>query len=263
MSYLHDRKKEKNRKIFIIGLVLAIIFIMLSLFGVFLKLGRIFHFFGRPIWQAKDSISNQIDASLYIIRTKKSVFRENENLISENETLKNKMLDYEILEKENIELKELLGRIENPDNYILGRVISKPNKSPYDTIVLDIGKDGDIYNGQKVFATPSIPIGEIVEVYENTSLVKLYSSPDEVTDAEIDVVNTSVELIGRGGGNFEMTVPKDLSVPNGVAVVLPGLSSKILAIVVDTITDAKDPTNKIILKSPLNIQELKWVQILR
>ena len=60
-----------------------------------------------------------------------------------------------------------------------------------------------------------------------------------------------------------MTVPKDLSVPNGVAVVLPGLSSKILAIVVDTITDAKDPTNKIILKSPLNIQELKWVQILR
>lgn len=263
MSYLQDRKKDKRNKKIIISIVLIVIFFLFSFLGFFSKLGGTFHFLGKPFWKSSNVVSDSIDSSSYIIRNKKSVFNENKNLQSENVILKDRMINYEILERENTELKELFNRIQNPSSYILARVLSKPNKSPYDTLVIDIGKDKMLVSGEKVYVSNSLPLGEIVEIYENTALVKLYSSPDEVTEAEIDVVGASVELVGRGGGNFEMVIPKDLSVPNGVAVVLPGLNSKVLAIVVDTISEAKDPTNKIILKSPVNIQELKWVQVLR
>ena len=67
--------------------------------------------------------------------------------------------------------------------------------------------------------------------------------------------------MGRGGSNFEINVPHDLSVPNGSFVVAPHIGSKIIAIVADIVSDPHDPMNKIILKSPVNIQDLKWVQI--
>lgn len=262
MSYLDDRKKEKKRKRIILGSIFVIIFFVLSITGVFSNTGKFFHFIGNPIWNTKNNIEEGLENSS-ILRTKKYVFSQNLKLEEENQNLKNKMLDYEILERENIEIKELLNRIESPSEYFLARVLAKPNKSPYDTIVIDIGKDKELYDGQKVFASPDFPIGEIVEIYKDTSLIKLYSSPDEVTSGEIDSIGASVDLIGRGGGNFEMTIPKDLSVDAGTMVVIPGLSSKILAVVVDAISEAKDPTNKIILKTPINISELKWVQVLK
>lgn len=262
MSYLDDRKKEKARKKIFLVLVLILIFFVLSFTGVFSRMGNFFHFIGKPAWKTKNNVEEGLENSS-MLRTKKYVFSQNLKLEEENQSLKNKMLDYEILERENIEIKRLLNRIESPSEYFLARVLVKPNKSPYDTIVIDIGKDKELYYGEKVFVLPNFPIGEIVEIYKDTALVKLYSSPDEVTSGEIDIIGASVDLIGRGGGNFEMTIPKDLSVEAGVSVVVPGLNSKILATVVDTISETKDPTNKIILKTPVNISELKWVQVLR
>lgn len=263
MSYLQDRRKNQKQKKYIIGAILVLVFLVFSITGLFSKMNGILQFFGSPFWKSKNFVVEKTNDTSYLLRNKKSVFSENKNLIEENQNLKNKIADYEILENENKNLKELFNRIQNPADYVLARVLSKPNKTPYDTLIIDIGKDESLHDGQKVFVGQSLPLGEIVEVYKDSALVKLYSSPGEITDAEIDVIGTSVELVGRGGGNFEMTVPKDLFVPNGVAVILPELNSKVLAIVVNTISEAKDPVNKIILKSPVNIQELKWIQILK
>lgn len=257
MYYLNDRKKSKYRK-YILG-ILFLVFLFF-IFFIFVDLGNFIHFIGKPFWKSKNYVSENIENSSNL-KTKKIVFNENKNLKNENEYLKNKMLDYEVLKNENIYLKELLNRVENPNSYILARVLVKPNKSPYDTLIIDIGKE-NVFNGQKVFAE-GFPIGEIVEIYSDTSLVKLYSSPNEVTQAEIDTLGVSVELLGRGGGNFEMDVPKDLDVPKDSFVILPQLNSKIIAIVVKTISEEKDPINKIILKTPVNINELKWVQIIK
>jgi hypothetical protein len=114
-----------------------------------------------------------------------------------------------------------------------------------------------------VFADAKIPIGYIKEVYNSTSLVVLYSSPDEKIDAQIDGINSQVVISGRGGGNFQMSLPNELSIEPGTFVVLPNLNNQILAIVVDTISDARDPISTIVLKSPVNVQELRWVQVLK
>ena len=77
----------------------------------------------------------------------------------------------------------------------------------------------------------------------------------------MDVSNASVELTGRGGGNFEMIIPLELSAEKGTVVYLPGSSSTILATIDEVISKPSDPFKKVILSSPVNIQNLKWVQV--
>ncbi len=91
----------------------------------------------------------------------------------------------------------------------------------------------------------------------------LYSNPGQITEAVIDGSNASVEIVGRGGGNFEMTIPLDLSAESGKLIILPNTTSEVVAIVDRLISNPTDPIKKVLLRSPVNIQNLKWVQIKR
>lgn len=261
MSYLHDRKKDLKRKKLTLIIGVFVFIILLSLFGLFKGLGGFLHRVGSPLWKTEVATTNAIDNVEYFVRTKKSVFQENENLKIKNTELESKMLDYNLIQKENEDLKMLLGRLPAKSDFVLANIISKPNKSLYDTLVLDTGLDSGIVAGKIIFADAQFPIGYITAVYDHTSVATLFSNSKEITQAQIEGSNTSVELLGRGGSNFEINVPHDLSVPNGSFVVAPHIGSKIIAIVADIVSDPHDPMNKIILKSPVNIQDLKWVQI--
>ncbi len=261
MSYLHDRKKDQRRKRFLIGFFCAIILVILSLLGVFKSFSKVFHFIARPLWEANTTIATDVEKIGYVVRTKASVYKENDALIEENNRLKGQLLDHDVLLKENTDLKALFDRIPAKENFILGVILAKPNRSPYDTLILDIGSADGAFVGQEVYASAVVPIGTLSSVYAHTSVVKLYSTPNETTPAQIEGSNASVELVGRGGGNFEMMIPKDLEVPTGTNIILPHIQSKIVAIVVERISDPRDPVNKVLLRSPINVQELKWVEV--
>lgn len=236
---------------------------LLSIFGFFGKISSFLHKLGFPLWKAQNTISTTLESSAYIVRTKKSVFKENEDLRLRNLALESKIMDYNLLEKENEDLRFLLGRAGESKNFILGTIIAKPNKSFYDTLVLDAGLDHGVREGNIVYAQSEFPIGRISVVYDRTSVVNLFSSSEEVLSAQIEGLNTSVDLVGRGGNNFEMDVPHELDVPTGTFVVAPFINSSIVAIVVDVVSDPHDPVKKILLRSPVNVQDLKWVEILK
>jgi hypothetical protein len=46
-------------------------------------------------------------------------------------------------------------------------------------------------------------------------------------------------------------------------VLLPGIKPAVVAIVAKSITDARDPVQTFILTSPININELNWVQVVK
>lgn len=250
------RKRQLTRNLIGLG-----IFLILSFLGVWAYFGGFLNTIGLPIWKAKNTIVNDAESMGYVVRTKASVFRENQNLLKENTDLKNSMIDYQLLKKENEELKSLLSRIPVKANLTLATILTKPNASPYDTIIIDVGSDSNIKLGEKVYADEKSPIGEISKVYTNTSLVELYSNPEKVTKAVMDGTNTSVDLVGRGGGNFQMIIPHDLPSDNGAMVVLPNLTSEIIAIIDGVISMPADPNKKVILHSPINVQSLKWVLV--
>jgi cell shape-determining protein MreC len=258
---LRDKKQIARNKRIIQTIVWVLIFILLVWAGLFIWSGKIFTKIGRPVWLFKNKTTEIVANSEYIIRTKKSVFNENTRLIQENTDLKNMAIDYQILKKENEQLRELFGRIPVNYKFILGTILTKPNRSPYDTIIIDIGSNVSINVGDEVFANSQTPIGRVSVVYDNTSLVALYSNPGQKTEALLDGSNASVELVGRGGGNFEMIVPIDLLSEKGTLVLSPRSSTEILAVIEKIISIPTDPVKKVILSSPVNIQNLKWVQV--
>jgi cell shape-determining protein MreC len=144
---------------------------------------------------------------------------------------------------------------------ILGAILAKPSQSLYDTLLIDIGVAEGIKTGDIVFALGNVPIGRIDVVYPNSSKVILFSSPGETTQAVISNKNIFLELVGRGGGNFEMVMPKDLTLQKGDQIVMPGLNSYLLATVETIISDPRDPLNKALLTSPVNIEEQKFVEV--
>lgn len=261
MLSLRDRKSERRKKRLVIMLCILFVLFILYFSGFFKFLARGLHFIGVPLWKTENTITSGIVGDESVFLTRSSLQKRNEELKMINEELNNRMMDYSVIKKENDELKELLGRVPKKNDYILGVVLSKPSRSIYDTIIIDIGTNDGVSESMEVFALGNIPIGYVKKAYNNSSTVELYSSPGETLEAQIEGTNASTILTGRGGGNFEMSIPKDLNITTGNTLVLPRISANVVAIVANVVSDGHDPLQKVILRSPINIEELKWIQV--
>ena len=58
-----------------------------------------------------------------------------------------------------------------------------------------------------------------------------------------------------------MIIPRDFKLLKGEQVVLPGISPKVVAVVETIISDPRDAFQKALLVAPVNIQELKFVEV--
>ncbi len=256
-----DKRQILRRKKFIRIIIILGLLLLISFSGVLPFIVSFFNYVGQPIWEAKKVIVDKSNNLSYLTRTRSSLLEENKKLLVENSNLEISMINYQILEKENKDLKELFNRVPNPSNLILASILVKPSNSPYDTMIIDVGLDNGIKKDSKVYVNGNIPVGIISKVYSRTSLVELYSNPGKITAGIINNLNINVDLIGRGGSNFEMSVPFGLAIPNGTMVNLPGIKSEVVAIVDKEIIDEANPNRKIILRAPVNIQNQEWVQV--
>ena len=261
MSYLLD-KKEKRKKFFKITIwvvVLLVIFYFKA--GVFSGLSYVSQGFFRPVLVAGNSVGGKLkNLGAYFV-SKSSLFSQNESLQSQLRDEETRTLNYNTVLAENESLKEILGRVNTKKNMVLVAILSKPNQSPYDTLVLDIGAKQGITVGSMVFAFGNIPLGYITEVFPSSAKVTLFSNAGEKTQAIITNKNIFFELVGRGGGNFEMILPRDITLQKGDLVTMPGINPYTLAIVETVISDPRDPFTKALLSSPVNVQELKFVEV--
>ena len=289
MTYLSSRKSatwRRKRKLFtwafIVGVVVVFIFLR---FNVFSPISSFFHRLVVPIWKIENSVKDKFASYQFLIRSKKSLLEENELLQERLEEYRIDLLYKNILFDENQKLKEIFGRAEGEfilsdlsrvesrevEGLVLGVILSKPNRSPYDTLVIDVGKNrpaqtdenrgGGIKEGDLVFAEGNILIGQIEEVFRKSSKVSLFSTPGEKLDVVISGSDMYTTLTGRGGGNFEMTLPRDIEIEENTAVLFPSINSYLVARVEKINYDPRDPFQKILLISPVNIQHLKFVQV--
>jgi cell shape-determining protein MreC len=259
-----DKKNIARRKFFTQILIFVSVFLLLSISSLLYFTGRLFTTIGRPIWSVERAIVGGVDNLFVGFHTRVSLSKTNDALGLENATLKTEMINYKILKVENDQLKELIGRLPSKQNFLLADILAKPDLSPYDTIVVNAGSNLGVTEGQAVYANGNIPIGSVNKIYSSTSLIMLYSNPGQVTHAVLDGSNNAVQLIGRGGGNFEMKIPQELLVDKGALVVVPrahGTGNEVVAIVEEVMSSTGDPYKKVLLRSPVNIQDLKWVEI--
>jgi len=241
--------------------VIAIIFLFYFRVGVFNGLSHASQFVFHPILVLGNGIGEKFNGFGSYFVSKNYLYLQNQKLQAQVKENDARNANYDSVVAENISLKEVLGRKTEKVNMVLAAILSKPNQSIYDILIIDAGANQKVKEGEVVYALGNVPIGRIGLVYENSSKVILFSNGGEKTQAVISGKDVFLELVGRGGGDFEMILPRDLVLQKGDQVVITGINPYVLAIVQTIISDPRDPFNKALLTSPVNIQELKFVEV--
>ena len=274
MSYLQDRRAKKKKFLKIAGgfTLLALLFYFRA--GLFAGLSSAAGEILRPVLILGRGTGSRLGGLDVYFSSKSALERENEKLRSQLVRDEARMADYQILARENENLKEILLRQPEDKKFILAAVLAKPGVSPYDTFLLDLGAKDGAAIGNLVFAEGDIPIGRLASVTSDTAKAVLFSSTRERTPVVIhaslsvpaDLLQKGEsdifwEIIGRGGGNFEMILPRDFTLVRGDPVALPGLRSYAVAVVETILSDQRDSFQKALLRSPVNLQDLKFVEV--
>jgi len=265
-NYLLHHKEKGDRlfnKVFVGILIVIGIIVVVHIFFSNIFTGPL-QFISSPFWKAKNSSVEGIINSSQLLRSKRSLIFENEELKTQLKESELRVFELGFLRQENESLKTLMGRqVSGIENTILGAVLARPNVSLYDTFVIDIGNDVGLTKGDSVYVLGDILIGEITEVNKKTSTVKLFSSPGQITPMFIGLQNISANAQGRGGGNFIVELPRGTEVLKGDIVTIPSIDTKLFAIVEEIQADPSDPFITILFKNPVNMNDIKWVQVVK
>ena len=136
--------------------VVVLLFLFYFRNGILNGLSSASHFIFRPVLFVGNSIGNKFQNFGIYFESKKLLNIENENLKLEKNLNEARISNYNTILDENIKLKEILGRISENKKMIVAGILSRPNKSPYDTLIIDIGVKDGAYVGQNVFALGNI-----------------------------------------------------------------------------------------------------------
>lgn len=262
MNYLlknNYKSRNRNSRLKII-LIIAIIIILFFISRAGL-LGGTVNIIAVPLWKVSNYTSDKFSDMFSAIRSKKSLILEVKSLKEELGMASANLLIQKVYQKENEDLKALLGRDNDKTKNILSAVLVRPGMSPFDIMVIDIGKSSGVKVGDKVLYNGSLVIGTVAEVDSKSSKVKLFSSPGEKHIALIGPKSTQVEVEGFGAGSFVAKLPRDVEIKEGDEVVMPGISMSILGFVQKIESGVADSFQKIIFKIPVNLSEIKWVEI--
>lgn len=165
------------------------------------------------------------------------------------------------LQKENSDLKYIMGRTSSSSSMVLAYIIKKPPFTAYDSYIIDIGKNNNIKIGNKVYAAGNVLLGEILEINNNFAKVKLYSSYGEKYDVLIGKNDIEAVATGKGGGSFEVVLPKESKIRINDTVTVPDLDVSVFGIVRGISIDPVRSFSTILFSQPVNIYEQRWVQI--
>jgi len=251
---------KKTGKFLLVGFFFFILFIFIlnfsSVSGVIFKIGQ-------PFWTLSNNFKNSFSNSFSILNSKSGLIKNNNDLKNEVKRLTSDKTLIDLLKKENEDLKYLLGRKSINSKTVLATILVKPTLSPYDTFIVDVGEDQGISVGDRVVADANVFMGFVSEVYKNTSKIILYSSPNEKVIVLIGDNNIEKEALGVGGGNFRIETPREIDIKEGDKITIPSISPNIFGIVEKVEYKDADSFQTVLFKNPINIQELKWVEIIQ
>lgn len=262
MSFLQDKRKRERKKIITRNILFVVIIFLVGRFGFPDFFHKLFSNIFAPVLVTEEKLEEGASLASKHLVSKRSLIKENQELRNEIDKINTMLLDFEITKTENSKLRDLVGGFDDIGNYNVAKVISRPPISFYDTLVVDLGEEDGIYVGQKIYVNNTIVIGEVLEVYKNSSLVSLYSTPEKETRVTILPSNTVATLVGRGGGSYEASVPRDLVITPGMITVLESSrNNEIVALAMYNISDPRDPLNTVLFRSPVNFNNIDFVAI--
>ncbi len=255
MNYLRRNKPHPYRKpLLIVGGVFLLGVLISSFFGSVLVTAV------SPVWRSGNAFSRMLGRGV-------EYFHLQRTLASENIALKERIASLELeLTTANLtlstgrSLSEILGRERRPGE-VIASVLTRPPQSPYDLFVIDAGSNENIVLGARVSLPEGPSVGTITDVLPSSAKVKLFSSPDEKTEAVLERGNSPVMLEGRGAGAFRIVVPREIAVEAGDRILSADTLGSLLAVVEEVRVEPTDAFKEILARSSINIFSLRFVSI--
>lgn len=265
---MFPRKKHINKFRYLIFPMLILLFVFLFLkkdglseTGIFKEISKINILLARPFINLQNKFINFKNSASFYFVSKKKLNNLVNSLKEENLKLKADTFKLEILEKQNKDFLSILGR-KTANDFIAASLIFRPSFSGFDYFLIDAGERDFVKKGMKVTAYDSILLGEVYEVFEKESKVKLYSASENKIGVFLENAGTYAEALGRGSENFEIILAKDMNIAEGDKVLVQGMENFILGEVSKIVENRNEPFKKAYFRYPFNLSELKYVEIL-
>ena len=213
-----------------------------------------------PVFRLEGAVGSFGGGIITAFRSKQALEHDNEKLRQSLREAELNLLERNQLKEENTQLKEKFGRSEGRGG-VLAAVLSWPDRSPYDTFIIDTGENLGVRKDSLVYVSDDIALGRVREVYASTALVSLFSTPGEQTPVLIGTPGVAVVALGRGSGNFSVKLPRGVDVEENDPVVIPGIDPKLFGVVERIVENPADTFKTILFKNPINLSEIQYVYI--
>lgn len=249
-----QRKSNTSRKKFIGFFFVIVVIVVLIIFFIAPLLQKIAR---GPQW-----VTQQVSKSS-ILSSKSSLVTENNSLKESIISYKAQLLELQIIRDENEKLRTELSYRPVLNSSITAQVIAKPSQSLYNSLIIDQGSSQGVRVGQLVTVQQTIGLGRIVQVSANTATIQLFSGPDFKGDVIMKNQNITVPAVGKGGGNFEIHIPREITVMDGDILTFPESPNIAIGVIKSITFDPRDPFQTVLARTPINIQELRFVDVVK
>jgi len=144
---------------------------------------------------------------------------------------------------------------------VLGNIIARPPYTPYDVLVVDVGKDNGVTVGASVYVGAEVVIGTVEAVFANSAVITLFSTPGIHTNAYIVGPQLYAESEGQGNGVLKLSVPQGVALAVGDPVILPGFAAGYIGRISNVTSIATEPVQSAYVTIPVSVQALRYVRI--
>lgn len=256
ITRVNSRRTSQNKKLRTIALTALVCIVLLFL------LPRVFVVVASVIVAPVNSVKHWVtDSSASLPQ----YFRNRSELVEELKTLRSEVsltgnkFTIKALEKENETLRSLLGNAEN--ERILAGIIGRPGVLPYDSLMLDRGKNDGIIQGAPVFIGEDTVIGVVKNATAHTSLVELITTDGFQATVYIIGPDIYTNALGIGGGQMRVGVPQGITLTEGDLVVLPSVDSGVYGEISVVQSEASRPEQYGYVSPKMPIASIRFVSV--
>jgi cell shape-determining protein MreC len=211
-----------------------------------------------PFWKSGSFVRVKFEYYGELLRSKQALISNNQTLKGELERARMTILGYHALKEQ---YERLVPGSDAVGKGISATVLVRPPQTVYDTFMLDVGEDQGVRQGDLVYYSDTIIIGEITKTSAHSSEAQLFSTGNKESRVILGG-KSEFTAVGKGGGTYEVRLPKEVPVAIGDSVIRPGKDLSIYGSVAAIELGQSDSFKKVYFRLPFNIHELAHVRVI-
>lgn len=253
----NQKKQKKSRTYLVMIASIFVLIIMLMVVVLPRLLGRVSR---GPLGLGSTVLDSAQQGIAYAI-PKSLLLKENASLKQSLAEQQAEHAELMTLRADYAALQEQVHYYEPGTSFRSARVIAKPSQSLLNSMILDQGSEEGIRVGHVVVAQKNLGIGKVVQVTPHTSTVELFAGPEFNGDVNLARQSLTVPAHGKGGGNFELEIPREIEVTDGDVLTFPDRPHIVIGVIKSVQFDPRDPFQTVLARAPINVQTLRFVQV--